>query len=69
MAACLTPNDSPCRPAGTSRASERFVAGCETAFASPPRTRQAISADQDLARRAMPRSEAALPEAARRIPR
>jgi len=69
MADCLTPNDSPCRPAGTSRASDRFVAGCEAAFASPPRTRHATSPAQEAARRATPRSEAALPSAANRMPR
>ena len=62
MAACLIPNDSPCRPAGTSRASERFAAGCETALASPPTTRQATSPVHDLASSATPKSEAAPPD-------
>jgi hypothetical protein len=69
MAACLIPNEYPCLPGGTSRASDRCVAGCATALESPPNARQATSPHQDLARRATHTSETALPKAASRMPR
>jgi hypothetical protein len=69
MAACLIPNENPCLFAGTSRASERCVAGCATALARPPSTRHATSPAQDPAKRATPSSATAFPIAETRIAR
>jgi hypothetical protein len=64
----LTPKASPWRFCGTSRASKRWVAGCEIAFPKPPRTRQAQSHHHELASTETASSEAALATAAKRIP-
>ena len=68
MAACLIPKARPWRSGETSRASNRWVEGWETAFPSPPKTRHATSPHHEPAKTATAAIEHAPVRAESRIP-
>jgi hypothetical protein len=58
IAACFTPNDRPCRRAGTCRARLVLLASCPAALAPAPSARIAIRLHSDRAATAMASSDA-----------